>query len=89
MTGEARQALRLRLLANKASIKKLPAILSHISPDDRLRYMYSFYRAHTGRWAGRVVQLQNLKAARTKEEQAMVGAVVKMLEAAREVPDKM
>ena len=87
MTNEARQALRLRLLANKASIKKLPAILSHLSPDDRLRYMYAFYKAHTGRWAGRVVQLQNLKAPRTKDEKAMVGAVIKMLEAAREVPD--
>jgi DNA polymerase bacteriophage-type len=87
MTNEARQALRLRLLANKASIKKLPAILSHLSPDDRLRYMYAFYKAHTGRWAGRVVQLQNLKAPRTKEEKAMVGVVIKMLEAAQEVPD--
>ena len=87
MTSEAREALKLRLLANKASIKKLPAILSHLAPDDRLRYMYAFYKAHTGRWAGRVVQLQNLKAPRTKDEKAMVGAVIKMLEAARQVPD--
>jgi DNA polymerase len=87
MTSEARQALRLRLLANKASIKKLPKILELLSPDDRLRYQYAFYKAHTGRWAGRGAQLQNLKAARTKEEKALVGAVIKMLEQEQEVPD--
>lgn len=87
MTNEARQALRLRLAANRASIKKLPKILELLSPDDRLRYQYAFYKAHTGRWAGRGAQLQNLKAARTKEEKMLVGAVIKMLESGREVPD--
>lgn len=87
MTSEARQALRLRLAANKASIKKLPKILELLSGDDRLRYQYAFYKAHTGRWAGRGAQLQNLKAARTKEEKALVGAVIKMLESGRPVPD--
>lgn len=87
MTNEARQALRLRLAANKASIKKLPKILELLSPDDRLRYQYAFYKAHTGRWAGRGAQLQNLKAARTKQEKALVGAVIKMLEDGKPVPD--
>lgn len=87
MTNEARQALRLRLAGAKASIKKLPKILEQLSPDDRLRFQYAFYKAHTGRWAGRGAQLQNLKAARTKEEKALVGAVIKMLEQNRPVPD--
>lgn len=87
MTEEARQALRLRLAANKASIKKLPRILELLSEDDRLRYQYAFYKAHTGRWAGRGAQLQNLKAARTKEEKAQIKAVLKMLEEGHEVPD--
>jgi DNA polymerase len=87
MTDEARQALRLRLLANKASIKKLPKILELLSEDDRLRFQYSFYKAHTGRWAGRGAQLQNLKAARTKEEKALVAVVIKMLEEGKPVPD--
>lgn len=87
MTDEARQALRLRLLANKASIKKLPKILAQLSPDDRLRHLFAFYKAHTGRWAGRGAQPQNLKAARTKEEKAMVSVVIKMLEENRPVPD--
>ena len=87
MTSEARQALRLRLAANKASIKKLPKILELLSDDDRLRFQYAFYKAHTGRWAGRGAQLQNLKAARTKEEKALVPVVIKMLELCRSVPD--
>ena len=87
MTDEARQALRLRLLANKASIKKLPKILELLSPDDRLRFQYAFYKAHTGRWAGRGAQLQNLKAARTKEEKLLVAVVIKMLEAGEDVAD--
>ncbi|HZP06753.1 MAG TPA: DNA polymerase [Terracidiphilus sp.] len=87
MNNEARQALRLRLAGAKSSIKKLPKILELLSPDDRLRFQYSFYKAHTGRWAGRGAQLQNLKAARTKEEKAMVAAVLKMLEEGRAVLD--
>lgn len=86
LTNEARQALQLRLAGAKASIKKLPKILEQLSPDDRLRNQYAFYKAHTGRWAGKGAQLQNLKAARTKEEKALVSAVVKMLEEDRQVP---
>lgn len=87
MIDEARQALRLRLAGNKSSIKKLPKILKLLSADDRLRHQYSFYRAHTGRWAGKGAQLQNIKAARTKAEKAMIPAVIKMLESGRLVPD--
>ena len=86
LTPEARQALTLRLAGAKASIKKLPKILEQLSTDDRLRNQYSFYKAHTGRWAGKGAQLQNLKAARTKEEKAMVAQVIGMLERGDEVP---
>jgi DNA polymerase bacteriophage-type len=86
LTTDARHALRLRLANSKASIKKLPKILEQLSPDDRLRNQYAFYKAHTGRWAGKGAQLQNLKAARTKEEKAMVAEVVKLLEQGDPVP---
>jgi DNA polymerase len=86
LTTESRRALQLRLDGAKASIKKLPKILEQLSPDDRLRNQYAFYKAHTGRWAGKGAQLQNLKAARTKEEKRMVSEVVKMLEDGEQVP---
>jgi DNA polymerase bacteriophage-type len=79
LTTDARKALRLRLAGAKASIKKLPKILEQISADDRLRNQYAYYKAHTGRWAGKGAQLQNIKAARTKEEKAKVAVIVRAL----------
>lgn len=79
LTIEAREALRLRLAGAKASIKKLPKILEQLSQDDRLRNQYSYYKAHTGRWAGKGAQLQNMKAPRSKEEKALVHRVVNQL----------
>lgn len=87
LTTEARKALVLRLAGAKASIKKLPKILEQLSSDSRLRNQYSFYKAHTGRWAGKGAQLQNVKAPRTKEEKAMVHDVIGMLERGEAVPN--
>lgn len=85
--GECKAALQLRLAGAKSSIKKLAKILTTIGTGSRLRDQYAFYKAHTGRWAGRGAQLQNLKAPRTKEEKALVSSVVAALEAGREVPN--
>jgi DNA polymerase len=83
--GEAKTALSLRLAAAKSSLKKIPKILQTTGTGGRLRDQYRFYGAHTGRWAGRGAQLQNLKAARTKEDKALVKVVVSMLEQGLEV----
>lgn len=60
LTEEARQAIELRLDGAKASVKKLTKILEQVSSDSRLRDQYRYYGAHTGRWAGKGAQLQNL-----------------------------
>ena len=39
---------------------KLRAGLARVSPDGRLRDMHRYYGAHTGRWSGRGMQLQNI-----------------------------
>lgn len=39
---------------------KLRAGLERVSPDGRLRDSHRYYGAHTGRWSGRGMQLQNL-----------------------------
>lgn len=83
--GVVKTALTLRLAGAKSSIKKLPKILATIGGNGRLRDQYAFYKAHTGRWAGRGAQLQNLKAPRTKEEKQKVALVIAALEAGREV----
>lgn len=56
----ARTALGIRQEAGKSSTAKLTAMLSAVSSDGRLRGMFQYHGAGTGRWAGRRVQLQNL-----------------------------
>lgn len=55
------RVLRLRQKAAKSSVSKYQAMMNCICNDGRARGMFQFYGANrTGRWAGRLVQLQNL-----------------------------
>lgn len=55
------EVLRLRQMLSKSSIKKYTAMLNCICRDGRGHGFFQFYGANrTGRWAGRLVQLQNL-----------------------------
>ncbi|HFI0620365.1 TPA: DNA polymerase [Streptococcus suis] len=55
------QVLKLRQQAAKSSVSKYQAMMNCICKDRRARGMFQFYGANrTGRWAGRLVQLQNL-----------------------------
>ena len=55
------KVLSLRLQLAKSSVKKYTAMLNSACSDDRCRGMFFFYGANrTGRFAGRIVQLQNL-----------------------------
>lgn len=59
--GEVEHLLNLRLQLAKTSIKKYEAIERAVCPDGRVRGLLQFYGANrTGRWAGRLVQVQNL-----------------------------
>lgn len=56
-----KQVLELRQKMGKTSIKKYQAMERVVCPDDRVRGLFQFYGAsRTGRWAGRLVQVQNL-----------------------------
>jgi len=56
-----RRALELRQLLAKTSVSKYEAILAAAGDDSRLRGAHQFYGANrTGRWAGRLLQVQNL-----------------------------
>ncbi len=53
--------LEIRQELGKTSTKKYDAIKICVCPDDRVRGLLQFYGANrTGRWAGRLVQVQNL-----------------------------
>ncbi|HGI2386193.1 TPA: DNA polymerase [Streptococcus agalactiae] len=55
------QVLKLRQQAAKSSVSKYQAMMNCVCKDGRVRGMFQFYGANrTGRWAGRLVQLQNL-----------------------------
>lgn len=59
--GDVSEALSLRLQLAKSSVKKYQAMENAACEDDRCRGMFQFYGANrTGRFAGRLVQLQNL-----------------------------
>lgn len=59
--GELASVLSLRQQLAKSSVKKYQAMQNAICKDNRARGMFMFYGANrTGRWSGRIIQLQNL-----------------------------
>lgn len=58
---EVADVLALRQQLAKSSVKKYQAMQTAVCDDNRARGMFQFYGANrTGRWAGRIIQLQNL-----------------------------
>lgn len=77
VTGAAERILQIRQELGKTSTKKYDAIETAVCDDNRMRGLLQFYGAsRTGRWAGRLVQIQNV--ARTYID-------VKQLPLAREI----
>lgn len=59
--GSVERFLELRSKLSKTSTKKYEAIERSVCQDNRVRGLLQFYGANrTGRWAGRLVQVQNL-----------------------------
>lgn len=56
-----KRVLELRQMLSKTSTKKYEAMTAAACKDDRVRGLTQYYgAARTGRWAGRLIQLQNL-----------------------------
>lgn len=61
MYESTKEALRLRTQLGKTSTKKYQAMLDALCSDGKVHGLLQFYgAARTGRWAGRLVQVQNL-----------------------------
>ena len=59
--GEVKEVLQLRQQLAKSSVKKYEAMRNAVCSDGRIRGCFMFYGANrTGRFSGRLVQLQNL-----------------------------
>jgi DNA polymerase len=75
MNDTARKALELRGQLSKSSVSKLAAIVARTAQDGRLRNSYKYYGAHTGRWSGEGVQLQNLPRGTVKNVENATDAI--------------
>jgi DNA polymerase len=92
---KVRRALELRQRLGKTSVSKYKAMLDCVCPDGRIRGLLQFYGAsRTGRWAGRLVQMQNLPRNYIKEldyarELVRTGSVWGLSFAFGNVPDTL
>lgn len=59
LSSQIRTLLELRVEAAKASVKKLVSMARCTMNDGHARGTVLYYGAHTGRWAGRLIQPQN------------------------------
>ena len=60
LTDKTRKLIELRQQMGRASVKKIRRIVEATGRDGRLRNLHVYHKAHTGRWAGRGAQPQNL-----------------------------
>jgi DNA polymerase len=92
---QIQQVLEFRLQLAKSSIRKYQAMKNAVCSDGRARGMFQFYGANrTGRWSGRLIQMQNLPQNHLEDlgtARALVGSgdyeAVKMLYG--DVPDTL
>lgn len=66
--NDCREALLLRQEAAKTSTAKLQAMIKGASVGGRMRGLFQYHGASTGRWAGRRVQLQNLPRPKIRQD---------------------
>lgn len=64
-----REAATIRQQVGKSSVAKLKTMLSCTNSDARFRGPFQYHGAHTGRWSGRVLQLQNFPQGLTGQPQ--------------------
>ena len=71
---KVRDVLEAREIVNKSSLKKLDTMASiAMKADGRARGLFAAFGARTGRWAGRLIQLQNLPR-NSKQGEALLNA---------------
>lgn len=68
LSAPVRRVLTLRQEAGKASTAKFDVMANVAGEDNRIRNMYQYHGAGTGRWAGRAVQTHNLPRDMPKPE---------------------
>lgn len=67
LPANVREVLNIRLQLGKTSLKKLEAMVNSASADGRIRDTLMYHGASTGRWSGKIVQMQNLPKGSIKD----------------------
>jgi DNA polymerase len=78
LTPECREVLEIRGQTAKSSVSKYTALADMTSSDARIRHQYTYYGAHTGRWAAHGVNMGNLFKP-TKEVENKLGLAVNLV----------
>lgn len=79
-----KSVLKIYSTYNAKSVSKLQAMLRAVCADGRLRGMFLFYGAATGRWSSLIVQLQNILRPLIKDPNTAIAAFAeRMLETIR------
>ena len=60
LNEDVKEVLKLRQELSKSSVKKYSAMENVMGNDNRVRGLIQFYGTKTGRYAGRLIQVQNL-----------------------------
>lgn len=76
---DAKRVIELRTGGAKSSLAKFDKMLACVCPDERLRDQYAYHKAGTGRWAARIVQVQNFKRLDMEKDRGNFEAVFEAL----------
>ena len=78
LPADVRRAIELRQEAARSSTAKLTAMTSVAGEDGRARGLFQYHAASTGRWGGRLIQVQNLPRGELKpaEVQEALGLIM-------------
>ena len=72
LPADVRRAIEIRQEGGKTSTTKFKAFLDYASPvDDRIRHIYTYHAASTGRWQARGVNMNNLPRPRREFDDAL------------------
>lgn len=75
-SSQCRRVLQIYSAYNSKAVSKLEAMLEGANADDRIRGMFLYYGAGTGRWSSQRVQLQNMLRGEVKDPDAAIDAIL-------------
>lgn len=70
------ETLTLRRSLASSSVAKLQRMLACMGDDGRVRYTMQYHGARTGRWAGRLIQIQNYPRGEISERQGLTADIL-------------